>query len=79
MEEIKNRPSSRVSTKNQITIPAAVLNASGIEPGDQVEIRADGAGRVSVIRRAEVVDRFAGSLTGFYKSGELEHLREEWD
>lgn len=78
MVDVKGRGSSRVSSKNQITIPVSVLRAAGIGPGDPVEIRADGAGRVSVVRRDDVVAGLAGSLTGVYERDEVDRLRDEW-
>ncbi|MEX2448757.1 MAG: AbrB/MazE/SpoVT family DNA-binding domain-containing protein [Solirubrobacterales bacterium] len=70
----------RLSRKNQITIPVAVLRASGLEPGDELRVRALGQGRFEVERQADLVDRFAGSLpAGTYPPGHLDDLRSEWE
>jgi AbrB family looped-hinge helix DNA binding protein len=70
---------SKVSSKNQVTIPVGVLRAAGINAGDEVVIRVAGSGRIEVERADDLVARFAGSLPeGIYAPGYLEELRDEW-
>ncbi len=80
VKEVKKRRrgASRISTKHQITIPVAALRDAGLEVGDRVVARADGAGRVVLEREHDVVTEFAGALTGVYRPGELDDLRDEW-
>lgn len=80
MAEVKKRRrgTSRISAKHQITIPAEALRAAGLEVGERVVAHADGPGRVVLSREADVVDDFAGALTGVYEDGELDRLRDEW-
>jgi bifunctional DNA-binding transcriptional regulator/antitoxin component of YhaV-PrlF toxin-antitoxin module len=67
---------SKLSRKNQITIPIKVLRETGLEPGDVLVIRAAGQGRVEVRRRSDAIDEFAGTLS--YPPGYLDDLRDEW-
>ena len=81
MSEVKNRRrgASRISSKNQITIPAEALRSAGLEVGDRVIAHADGAGRVILEREHDVISEYAGALTGVYRESELDDLRDEWD
>lgn len=70
---------SRVSRKNQVTIPVRVLREAGLAAGDDLVIRAAGEGRVELERAEDLVRRFAGSLPeGTYPPGHLDELRREW-
>jgi hypothetical protein len=65
------------------TVPACgrylyALREAGLEPGDRVVARAEGAGRVVLEREHEVLGEFAGVLTGTYDRDELQQLRDEW-
>lgn len=81
MEDVKKRRrgASRISSKNQITIPAEALRSAGLQAGERVVAHADGAGRVILEREHDVIAEFAGALTGTYRPGELDDLRSEWD
>lgn len=69
---------SKVSSKNQVTIPVGVLRTAGINAGDGVVIRAAGSGRIELERAEDLVQRFAGSLpAGTYPPGYLDALRDE--
>lgn len=70
----------RLSRKNQVTLPVEVLREAGLEPGDELRVRAAGRGRVEVERWSDLVDQLAGSLPpGTYPPGYLEDLRAEWE
>lgn len=81
---VKNRPrvagGSRVSSKHQVTIPAAAFAAAGLREGDAVRFEVDGPGRLIVTREADVLDEFSGALSGGADlRAEIERLRDEWD
>lgn len=80
-ELVKNRvPASRttVSAKHQVTIPKQAMTTAGLRAGDKLRAVARGRGRVLLIREDDPVERHAGSLTGTYRPGELDELRDEW-
>ncbi|GAC1319853.1 MAG: hypothetical protein NVS2B16_31930 [Chloroflexota bacterium] len=71
---------SRLSRKNQITIPVDALREAGIAPGDEVHIRVSGSGRLEVERVETLIERWAGRLPpGTYPEDYLERLRDEWE
>jgi len=43
-----------------------------------VRIECRGPGQLVIVRDADPVSRFAGSLTGVYGPGYLDRLRDEW-
>lgn len=69
---------SRVSSKNQVTLPVEVMRVAGLHPGDEVTIRPIGDGEVVVALRGSRVRRHAGIATAIYPAGELDRLRDEW-
>jgi bifunctional DNA-binding transcriptional regulator/antitoxin component of YhaV-PrlF toxin-antitoxin module len=80
-KEVKTRATgrSRVSSKHQVTIPAAAFRDAGLREGDVLKIEAQGAGRVVMTKVDEVVDRYSGSLaTGGSLRQHIEGLRKEW-
>lgn len=87
MERVKpkrRRGFTRLSGKRQITIPLQVVEQTGLEPGDELQVEIDQAGRIVVTRaidreaRLRAIEETAGSLTGVYEPGYLDRLRDEW-
>jgi bifunctional DNA-binding transcriptional regulator/antitoxin component of YhaV-PrlF toxin-antitoxin module len=68
---------SRISTKNQVTLPVETLRRAGLQAGDDVAIEAEGEDRI-VVRRADArrspEDAF-GIFDGLYAPDYLEKLR----
>jgi bifunctional DNA-binding transcriptional regulator/antitoxin component of YhaV-PrlF toxin-antitoxin module len=75
---LRRRGRSRISAKNQATIPVAALREAGLRAGDEVLVEAAGPGRIVLARAADPIARHAGSLTGTYPKGYLKRLRREW-
>jgi bifunctional DNA-binding transcriptional regulator/antitoxin component of YhaV-PrlF toxin-antitoxin module len=69
---------TRLSSKNQATIPVSVLREAGVSPGDVIRIEAVGPGEIKLLRVADRIERFAGSVPGVYPKGYLKKLRGEW-
>jgi bifunctional DNA-binding transcriptional regulator/antitoxin component of YhaV-PrlF toxin-antitoxin module len=74
----RRRGSSRVSSKNQVTIPVEALREAGVRPGERLVASVDGPGRIVFQREGDALEGLAGALTGTYRPGELEELRAEW-
>ena len=70
---------SAISRKNQVTLPVDALRAAGLEPGDDVQVRAVAPGRLELVRDDELLLEFAGTFDAtVYPEGYLEELRREW-
>ena len=74
----RRRGYTRVSAKNQVTLPVEALLQAGIRTGDTLRAEVRGPGEVLLVRDVDPVAQFAGALTGIYRPGELEALRDEW-
>lgn len=74
----KHRPGAKISSKHQVTIPAEAMARAGLRTGDRLRAEARGPGKVLLVREEDPVERHAGSLTGVYRPGELDELRDEW-
>lgn len=73
-----HRRASRISAKNQITIPVKAMRDAGLVPGAPVRIEAVARGRLAVVRDDDPIERLAGKFTGMYPKGYLDKLRGEW-
>jgi bifunctional DNA-binding transcriptional regulator/antitoxin component of YhaV-PrlF toxin-antitoxin module len=69
---------TRISAKNQATLPVEVLRRAGLRAGDKVRVTAEGTGRIVLERATQALRRWAGCLTGVYPKGHLAELRREW-
>ena len=69
---------SKVSSKNQVTIPVEAMRSAGLRAGDEITVRAVGVGEIVVATTGSRVRRHAGIATGIYEDGELDRLRDEW-
>lgn len=74
----RKRGYTRVSAKHQVTLPVEALKRAGIHTGDILRAEVRAPGELLLVRDADPIDRFAGSLTGVYSPGEIDELRDEW-
>lgn len=78
VKDRRRRGRTRISVKNQVTIPVDALRRAGLKPGDELRVEAAGAGRIVLVRAADAIERYRGCLTGVYPRGYLKALRREW-
>jgi bifunctional DNA-binding transcriptional regulator/antitoxin component of YhaV-PrlF toxin-antitoxin module len=77
MPKVKGQ--TKISAKNQVTIPVGALRDAGMQAGDVLRAEADGSGRVILTRVDELLARYSGSLeTGGRLGRSVERLRDEW-
>ena len=83
-EEVKEPPrrprTTRLSRKNQTTIPVAVLAEAGVKAGERLRVEALGPGRIVLTRAEDSFEDLLGALgADVYPPGYLEELRGEWE
>jgi AbrB family looped-hinge helix DNA binding protein len=82
--KLRRKGFTRLSTKRQVTLPIRVVEELNLHPGDELRVQADGdrvvlsRATTAVARRLNAIDEVAGTVTGVWKQGDLERLRDEW-
>lgn len=62
----------------------AAVEKLGLEPGDELQVEVDRAGRIVLSRatdggrRRRAILAVAGSMPGVWEPGDLDRLRDEW-
>ena len=71
---------SRISSKNQLTVPVDILRKAGLSEGDNVRFMYLEDGSISVVKAANSneIMQFAGALTGLYDDFDLNEERNSW-
>ena len=67
----------RISAKNQVTIPVAVLQEAGLHAGEQIRVEPAGDGELRLRRASLAFEDAFGALTGTFPPGYLETLDAE--
>ena len=73
---------TKITRKNQVTLPVAELRKAGLEPNDVVVVTADGAGRIVIERYRSIIEEYAEKLSGNLAGGVegfLEWRKREWE
>jgi AbrB family looped-hinge helix DNA binding protein len=68
---------TRISSKNQVTIPVAALEEVGLHAGERVIVEPAGDGELRIRRTTTTFDDAFGTLTGTYPACYLEQLDAE--
>lgn len=77
--EVKGRRGvTRVSRKNQVTLPVAALRQAHISPGDELRVTVDEQGRLVLTPFEDPLEALIGSASGLSAVTDLEALRDEW-
>jgi bifunctional DNA-binding transcriptional regulator/antitoxin component of YhaV-PrlF toxin-antitoxin module len=82
VDEVKQRRRkgfTRVSRKNQVTIPVDALAITGIGPGDMLAVEAKSTGEIVLRREEDPLLKYIGMFDGLYPPGYLRALRDEWE
>ncbi len=75
----RRRGVTRVSAKNQITIPVDALAKSGVSPGDMLLVEVKRTGEIVLRRESDPLKDYYGSMTGLFPPDYVSTLRDEWD
>jgi bifunctional DNA-binding transcriptional regulator/antitoxin component of YhaV-PrlF toxin-antitoxin module len=77
--EVKGRRGvTRVSRKNQVTLPVAALRQAHVKPGDKLRVTVDEHGRLVLTPVEDPLEVLIGSMPGLSAATDLETLRDEW-
>jgi len=69
----RRRGITRISSKNQVTLPVDALRKANLRPGAELRVEADGIGRLVLTREDDPVRRYAGSVLIAYFSPDDRH------
>jgi bifunctional DNA-binding transcriptional regulator/antitoxin component of YhaV-PrlF toxin-antitoxin module len=75
----RRRGVTRVSSKNQVTLPVAALAAAHLGPGDSIRVEVIADGVLQLVREHDPMAALIGSMPGLSAATNLEALRDEWE
>lgn len=72
---------SRLSSKNQLTVPVDILRRVGLEAGDEVEFVVNDAGFIQIqeVAHANPILNLVGAFPGVFDEFDQEKERAAWD
>jgi bifunctional DNA-binding transcriptional regulator/antitoxin component of YhaV-PrlF toxin-antitoxin module len=70
---------TRISRKNQITLPVNALDAAGFEPGEVLRVVVDRRNEIRLVPEEDPFEAMIGEFPGISAATDLEALRNEWD
>lgn len=84
MAEVKQRQTrrkgfTRISRKNQVTLPVDVILRAGLKPGDSMAVELKNTGEIVLRPEVDPLDEYIGMFDGLYPPGYLRALRDEWE
>ena len=70
---------TRVSRKNQVTLPVAALAKAHVRAGDELRVTVEARGKILLEQDEDPLDKFVGTVPGLSAATDLAALRKEWD
>ena len=77
--KVRRKGVTRVSSKNQITLPVAALAAAHLGPGDRIRVEVVADGVLRLVREHDPLAALIGSMPGLSAAVDLDALRDEWE
>jgi len=71
--------STRLSSKNQVTLPIDIIRKAGFKVGDTINCTVDEEGQIRLTHPENPMLKFAGIATGVYDNFDLRAERDSWD
>lgn len=72
---------SRLSSKNQLTVPVDIVRAVGLVAGDEVEFALNDAGFIELKKydRMQALNEFAAEFADLFVDFDLQAERDSWE
>jgi len=70
---------TRLSAKNQITLPVEIIRKAGFKVGDTINCTVNKEGRIELSPAENPIMRLVGIATGIYDDFDLQAERDSWE
>jgi bifunctional DNA-binding transcriptional regulator/antitoxin component of YhaV-PrlF toxin-antitoxin module len=70
---------SKLSSKNQLTVPVDILREAGINEGDLVRFQISDSGAIEIKREEHPMASLIGITSGLYSDFDLRADRDSWE